>query len=73
MTTIKVATIFEKGKQRPVWFIHEGRKYVVKEITYEWQSKEGTAKVYHYAVSDGANVFELVFNDKEMVWQLETV
>jgi len=73
MTTIKVATIFEKGKLKPVWFIHEGRKYAVKEITYEWQSKDGASKVYHYAVSDGANVFELVFNDKEMLWKLETV
>lgn len=70
MTTIKVATIFEKGRLRPVWFICEGRKYSVKEITYEWRSREGASRIYHYAVSNGANIFELVFNDKEMTWQL---
>ena len=71
MQTIKVATIFEKGKIRPVWFLYEGRKYIVKDINYEWTKKNGQSKVYHFAVSDGTNSFELRFDDREMTWKIQ--
>ncbi len=70
MCTIKVATIFEKRKLKPVWFILDGRKYTVKKINYEWNSKEGDSKLYHFSVSDGSdNTHEIVFDDKEMRWE----
>ncbi len=71
MTTIKVATIFEKGKLKPVWFIHEARKYPVKEISYEWISKNGASKLYHFAVSDGTNTYSIYFDDRNMKWELD--
>jgi len=69
--TIKVASIFEKGALKPVWFIHDKRKYTVKEICYRWITRNGVSKVYHFAVSDGANTFEISFDDKEMTWDLK--
>ena len=68
--TIKVATIFEKGLLKPVWFIFEKRKYEIKQIHYRWETKDGAAKVYHFSVNDGTNVHELSFHDKEMTWKL---
>ncbi|MFA5104631.1 MAG: hypothetical protein WC527_05605 [Candidatus Margulisiibacteriota bacterium] len=69
--SIKVATIFEKGKLKPVWFVLENRQYRIQEINYEWQTKNGLSKVYHFAVSDGVNTFELMFDDKEMRWEID--
>ncbi|MFA5098161.1 MAG: hypothetical protein WC490_06025 [Candidatus Margulisiibacteriota bacterium] len=71
MQTIKVATIFDKGKIKPVWFINDGRKYLVREINYEWVKKNGASKVHHFAVSDGTNTFELSFDDIELIWKIE--
>ena len=68
---IKVATIFEKGRIKPVWFIRDGHKCVIKEMNYEWIKKNGQSKIYHFAVSDGTNSFELSFDDREMTWKIE--
>jgi hypothetical protein len=69
--SIKVAAIFEKGKMKPAWFVLDNRRYQVQEINYEWQTKKGLSKVYHFAVSDGTNSFEISFDDKEMTWEIK--
>lgn len=54
-----------------MWFINDGRKYLVREINYEWVKKNGASKVHHFAVSDGTNTFELSFDDIELIWKIE--
>ncbi|MBI5454474.1 MAG: hypothetical protein HY956_07605 [Deltaproteobacteria bacterium] len=69
---IKVMAVFEKGV-RPVKFKWRGRVYPVKEITYTWTSKEGEAPILHFSVTDGATLFELAYNQKELEWTLNGV
>lgn len=69
---IKVMAVFEKGV-RPVKFKWRGRVYPVKEITYTWASKEGEASILHFSVTDGATLFELAYNQKELEWTLNGV
>lgn len=71
---IRVGVIFGPGPIiRPVWFDWGRRKYEVREVTYTWQERQGEATVLHFAVSDGANLFELTWNSASRVWALAAV
>jgi len=71
---IRVAVIFGPGNAiRPVWFDWGARKYQVREVTYFWQERQGSAELLHFAVSDGANLFELTYNGASRVWALAAV
>ncbi len=69
---VKVVAVFDKGRIKPVLFFYENRKYYIKCINYEWVSTNGISKIYHFAVSDGENNFELTFDDKKMIWNIKT-
>ncbi len=71
---IRVAVIFGPGSQiRPVWFDWRRRKHEVREVTYSWQERQGEATILHFAVSDGANLFELAYDAVSQVWALAAV
>ncbi|MCB4790401.1 MAG: hypothetical protein LHV68_00785 [Elusimicrobia bacterium] len=71
--TIEVGAVFGKNKIKPKWFIRSGHKHDIKEITYLWRSREGDAVIVHFNVTDGANLFEISFNQKSMVWTLDEI
>jgi hypothetical protein len=48
-------------------------RYTVKQVTFSWRSREGSAPIYHFAVTDGANLFELSFHTKTAEWLLESI
>ena len=68
---ITVAAVFQGGRVRPVWFLRQGRRYAVREVTLAWQTKMGSAVCLHLSVSDGANEFELVLNQQQLTWHVE--
>ena len=68
---IRVAVIFGPGNRvAPVWFDWRQRKYTVREVTYSWRERQGEATVFHFAVSDGADLFELAYNADSQLWDL---
>ncbi|MFQ5442768.1 MAG: hypothetical protein ACE5EB_08610 [Thermodesulfobacteriota bacterium] len=69
---IKVIAVFDGGI-RPVRFKWNGRVYAVKEITYQWRSREGSAVRIHFSVFDGASLYELSYNQGTMKWSIEGV
>lgn len=69
--SIDVGAVFGKNKIKPRWFVWNGRKIDVKEVTYTWKSREGDAVILYFAVTDGATSFELSLNQKTMCWILE--
>ncbi|MBI5644247.1 MAG: hypothetical protein HY954_12325 [Deltaproteobacteria bacterium] len=69
---IKVVAVFEEGI-RPVKFKWKGRVYPIKEITCRWASKEGSATIMHFSVTDGAALFEITYNQASLRWTLEEV
>jgi len=71
---IRVGAIFGPGRQiRPVWFDWQRRKYTIREISYRWQQHDGDTLMLHFAVSDGASLFELAYDTERQTWQLATL
>jgi hypothetical protein len=68
---IDVAAVFKKDAVKPRWFVWNGRKYDVKEVTYTWGDTLGDAKVMHFAVSTASALFELSLNLASLEWRLE--
>jgi hypothetical protein len=72
--SVKVAAIFAPGSRiKPVWFEWRRQKHAVTELSYFWKDHEGDAARLHFAVSDGCNLFELIFNLSDQNWTLEGV
>jgi hypothetical protein len=68
---IRVAVIFGPGSSiRPVWFDWRRRKHTVREVTYTWQERQGAATVIHFAVTDGAGLYELAYDTLDRTWSL---
>jgi hypothetical protein len=66
-------TVFPHHRLKPRSFLWRNREYYVEEITYVWREAIGDALVYHFAVTQGDNVFELCFNNSTMDWVLANV
>ena len=72
---IEVYTVFNGygRKLQPVKFRWNGRVYSVAEVTYTWESTRGATRYLHFAVCDSANLYELVFDTKALVWEIHDV
>ena len=71
--SISVGAVFSAGRMEPAWFLWRGRKYLVREITYAWESREGMARLRHFSVVSGGNVYNLSYNPVKCAWELRGV
>ena len=60
-------------KIKPVRFYWSGRFFEVKDITYTWKTKEGQSDIYHFSLTDGRALYELVFDADSLIWRLENL
>ena len=68
---VRVAAIFEPGKRiRLVWFERNRRQYKVVQTTYSWRDRVGDVPLYHFTVTDGEALFELIYNPLQGSWTL---
>ena len=68
---VRIAVIYEQGKRiRPVWFELNRRQYRVLETTYHWRDKIGETPFFHYTVTDGEGLYELVFSPLDQSWTI---
>ncbi len=67
---IRVGAAFDGRKVRPMWFLWRNRYYKVKSVTYTWCTSIGSARLHHYSVTDGNNLYELTFNANTLEWTL---
>ncbi len=71
---VRIAVVFEPGKKaRPVWFELNRRQHKVAETTYHWKDAVGNTPLFHYAVTDGEALYELVFNPIDQSWTLKGI
>jgi len=72
--TISVTAFFGLTyKIKPVRFGWSGRLFEIKEITYTWKTKDGRRDVYHFSVTDGRSLYELIFDTDSLTWRLENL
>ncbi len=62
-----------KDKLKPINFRWSQKIIPVKDVTYSWMEMEGSSRVYHFSVTDGATLYELSFNTASIIWILEKV
>lgn len=70
---VQVGAVFDRGVVSPRWFLWNGRRYPVARVTMRWQTQEGQAPLLHLGVTDGANLFEIVLNQRTLIWHLASV
>jgi hypothetical protein len=67
---IKVGAVFSLGEVRPVWFSWKGRQVMIKETAFSWKSREGSAVIMHFSVSDGQGRYEVCYNTESLGWRI---
>ncbi len=70
---IEVGVIFKGGEAFPRWFVWQGRKVAVKEVTFHWTDKKGGEVLHFYSLSDGVNLYQVHFNNKHLHWRMDQV
>ncbi len=68
--SITVGAVFGGGTVKPVWFTWHGRQIRIQEIAYTWKTREGSAPILHFSVSDGQGLYEIRFNALSLAWKL---
>ena len=67
---IKVGAVFSRGEVRPVWFSWKGRQVKIKETAFTWKSREGSAVILHFSVTDGQGLYEVCYNKESLGWRI---
>jgi hypothetical protein len=72
--TIDVGAVFKrKQPPAPKWFFWRGRKYDVTNVEMTWTAQQGEATLLFFALSAGAEVYEVHLNQKTLNWVLEKI
>ena len=67
---ISVGVIFSQGTVKPIWFSRQGRRIRIQEVAYMWKTREGSAPIHHFSVTDGQGLYEIRFNTVSLTWKL---
>ncbi len=67
---ITVGVVFSRSTVKPVWFLRLGRQIRIQEVAYTWKTREGSAGILHFSVSDGQGLYELCYNTTTLSWRL---
>ena len=70
---IEVDVRFSERGMRPLWFMWQGRRRVVREVTCAWSERDGALVHRWFSVSDGDTLHELRFDASSLRWHLMKV
>jgi|WetSurMetagenome_2_1015567.scaffolds.fasta_scaffold792814_1 hypothetical protein len=70
---ISVGVVFSSGKINPKFFVWKGKRYPVERITFLWDSKEGSAQIFHFATINNGSVYEISYNLITSNWKLDKI
>ena len=72
-TPVDVGVVFQRAAARPLWFVWGRRRYEVREVAHAWRQECRGVRAHHYAVSDGAKMYELSLDAQTLRWSLGRV
>lgn len=58
---------------RPVWFLWQGKRREIEEVTASWREQDGAQVHYCFSVVSGAGCDELRFDARALRWRLTKV
>lgn len=70
---VEVEARFSPRGMRPMWFVWQGRRRAVREITCAWSERDGAAVHRCFAVTDGEALYELRFDAGALRWRLTKI
>jgi hypothetical protein len=70
---IQVSAWFRNGKILPRQFIWNNKRYKIKEITYNWQERQGREVISYFSVSTGSDLYQISFNNTTLGWRINRI
>lgn len=70
---IQVLAWFENGKISPRRFIWNHKTYKIKEITYNWQERQGREVISYFSVDTGTDLYQISFNNTSLDWRINKI
>jgi len=68
---IAVLAWFKGGKIYPRIFIWNNKAYKIKQITYNWQERQGQEILSCFSVNTGLDLYQISFNNTTLSWHLD--
>jgi hypothetical protein len=70
---IQVLAFFNDGKIYPRLFIWNNRHYRIKNITYNWQERQGRETINYFSVNTGSDFYQISFNNTSYIWRIDKI
>ena len=70
---IQVLAWFRNGKIYPNTFIWHGKSYKIRQITYNWQERQGKGTICCFSVNTGEDLYQISFNNTTLGWRIDKV
>lgn len=67
---IQVLAWFRNGKIMPRVFVWRDKKYKIKQITYNWQERQGREIISYFSVDTDADLYQISFNNTSLSWRI---
>ncbi|HNP89118.1 MAG: hypothetical protein BWY24_00246 [Microgenomates group bacterium ADurb.Bin219] len=68
---IRVVSLFEAGKIKPLLFSWRKRLYKIIEVAFSYSKNLGQEKVFYFSVQTAGGNFEISFNREKFSWEME--
>ncbi len=70
---IQVLAFFSGSKIYPRMFIWNDKIYKVKNITYNWQERQGRETINYFSVNTGFDLYQISFNNTSYCWKIDKI
>lgn len=70
---IWVWALFKAGKVLPKAFFWNNRLYRIKNITYNWQARQGQDLISYFSVDTETGIYQISFSGRNLHWRLNKI
>lgn len=70
---ISCEVLFKNGKATPRYLLWKKKWYKIEKVLLRWEERRGKELLRHFSVTDGGNVFHIVFYPGSLIWKLRGI
>jgi len=71
--SIQCEVLFKGTKVVPLSLVWKKHTYKIEKVLLRWEEREGKELLRHFSVTDGANIFHIVFYPDNLIWKLKGI